>query len=640
MPFIKLQFRPGLNRDQTNYTNEGGWFACDKIRFRSGYPQKLGGWLRSTSETFLGVCRQMFGWITSFSDNFLAVGTSKKVYINTGSQYYDITPLKETTAAGAVTFSAVTIAPYSSIITVNDTNANVDAGDFVTFSGAVSLGGNITAAVLNQEYEVYQTVTSNQYKIIAKSPTTGLPVTSNASDTGNGGASVVGAYQIPIGYDTITYGYGWGAGAWGSSPWGLGSVAPVVLPQRDWWFDNFDNDLVMNIRNGAIYYWSRGPEANLSVKLATRAVLLSSLTGAADVPAEAMQILVSQNDKHLLAFGCVPYGSSSTADFDPLLIRWASQDAPEYWKPGTGVVPSTGSISSSGFIRVSRGSSIIRALPTRQTILVFTNSHLYSLQYTGTTDVFNLQELADNISIMSPRAVISANNVTYWMGTDKFYGFAGAVETLPCTLRNHVFNNLNYNQKDQVIAGTNEGFHEIWWFYPSQNSEQVDSYVVYNYLEKIWHYGSMARTAWLDSPLRAYPQAVGYENLLFDHERGIDADGSPMEAYIQSSDFDLADGDHFMLTRRIIPDVNFEGSTASTPEIDFMIKPRNFPGSTYSADSFDTQAVVQSSVNVYTDQIFIRARARQMALKIQSLDLGVNWQLGSPRLDAREDGRR
>jgi hypothetical protein len=640
MAFIKLQFRPGVNRDQTNYTNEGGWFACDKIRFRSGYPQKLGGWMKTTSQVFLGVCRQMFGWITSYDDNFVALGTSKKVYINVGSQYYDITPLRETTAAGAVTFAAVTTAPYSSVITVTDTNANVDAGDFVTFSGAVTLGGNITAAVLNQEYEVYESLTSSTYTIIAKSPTTGLPVTSDASDSGNGGSAVVGAYQIPIGYDTTTYGYGWGSGTWGSSPWGLGGSSPIVLMQRDWFFDNFDNDLVMNIRDGEIYYWVRGARNDISTQLATRAVLLSSLAGAENVPVQAMQVFVSQNDKHLLAFGCTPYGSTSTADFDPLLIRWAAQDAPEFWTPGTVIVPSTGNLSSAGFIRVSRGSSIVRATPTRQTILVWTNSHLYSLQYTGTTEVFNLQELADNISIMSPRAVASANNVTYWMGTDKFYGFAGAVETLPCTLRNHVFNNLNYNQKNQVIAGTNEGYHEIWWFYPSANSEQVDSYVVYNYLERLWFYGSLDRTAWLDSPLRAYPQAVGYDNILMDHEKGVDADTLPMESYIQSSDFDLADGDQFMLTRRIIPDVNLEGSTAATPEIDFLIKPRNFPGSTYQSDSFDTQAVVQSSVNVYTDQIWIRARARQMALKIQSQDLGVNWQLGSPRLDARADGKR
>lgn len=640
MSFIKLQFRPGVNRDQTNYTNEGGWFSCDKIRFRSGYPQKLGGWLASTTEVFLGICRQMFGWITSYADNFLALGTSKKVYINAGSRYYDITPLRETTVAGEVTFSAVTTAPYSSIITVSDTGSDVDVGDFVTFSGAATLGGNITDDVLNQEYEVFSVISTSSYTIIAKDPTTGLPVTSDASDSGDGGPAVVAEYQIHIGDDITTYGYGWGAGSWGSSPWGLGSTSPVVLLQRDWWFDNFDNDLVMNIRSGPIYYWTRGAEGSLLTSLSTRAVLLSSLAGAESVPVKAMQILVSQNDKHLLAFGCVPFGSTSAADFDPLLIRWAAQDAPEFWTPGTVTVPSTGNLSSAGFARISRGSSIIRALPTRQTILVWTNSHLYSLQYTGTTEVFNLQELADNISIIGPRAVISANNVTYWMGTDKFYGFAGAVETLPCTLRNHVFNNINFNQAEQIICGTNEGYHEIWWFYPTKDSLEVNAYVVYNYLEKIWYYGSMERTAWLDSPLRAYPQAVGYDNLLLDHERGVDANGLPMEAYIQSSDFDLADGDKFMLTRRIIPDVNFDGSTANEPEISFMIKPRNFPGSTYQEDSFDTQAVVQSAVNVYTDQIWIRARSRQMALKITSTDLGVNWQLGSPRLDAREDGRR
>lgn len=640
MPFIKLQFRAGVNRDQTNYTNEGGWFACDKIRFRSGYPQKLGGWARSTSQTFVGVCRQLFGMITSFGDNFLAVGTSKKVYINAGSNNYDITPLRNTTAAGAVTFSAVTTAPYSSVITVNNSNANVDAGDYVTFNGAASLGGNITAAVLNQEYEVYQSISANQYTILAKNPTTGLPVTSNASDIGTGGVSTVGAYQIPIGNDATTFGYGWGSGGWGGMAWGLGSTSPILLPQRDWWFDNFDNDLVMNIRNDAIYYWQRGEEVNLDVSLATRAIGLSALSGASDVPIQAMQILVSQNDKHLLAFGCTPFGSSAPADFDPLMIRWASQNAPEFWTPGTMTVPSTGTLSSAGFIRVSRGSAIVRALPTRQTILVWTNSHLYSLQYTGTLDVFSLQELADNISIISPRAAISANNVTYWMGTDKFYGFTGAVETLPCSLRNHVFGNLNYNQKDQIIAGTNEGYHEIWWFYPSKNSEQVDSYVIYNYLERIWYYGSMDRTAWLDSPLRPYPQAVGYDNLLLNHESGVDDDGLPMYSYIQSSDFDLGDGDKFILTRRIIPDVNFEGSTASTPEVKFMVKARNFPGSTYQVDSFDTQGVISSSVDVYTQQIWMRARARQMAIKIMSENIGVNWQLGSPRLDGQPDGMR
>ena len=625
MPFIKLQFRPGVNRDQTNYSNEGGWFACDKIRFRSGYPQKIGGWLQSTSQTFLGVCRQMFGWITSFTDNFLALGTSKKVYINVGDEYYDITPIRVTTAAGDVTFAAT---DGSSTLTVTDNAHGAGPGDFVTYSGAVSLGGNITATVLNQEYEIDTVLTGNTYTIIAKD-TSGATVTANASDSGDGGAAVVGAYQINIGYDLTTYGYGWGAGAWGGSPWGLGSSQPIVLQQRDWWFDNFENDLVLNYRNGPIYYWERGIENDIDTSLATRAVLLSSLAGAADVPDEAMQILVSQNDKHLLAFGCTPYGGG---DFDPLLIRWATQDDPTYWTPEV--------TNSAGFIRVSRGSEIIRALATRQEILVWTQSSLYSLQFTGTVDVFALQELADNISILSPRACASANNVTFWMGHDKFYAYSGRVETLPCTLRNHVFNDINFNQADQIICGTNEGYNEIWWFYPSLNSSTVDKYVVYNHLERIWYYGNLDRTAWLDSPLREYPQAVGYDNMLFDHERGVDANGAPLESYIQSSDFDIADGDQFMLTRRMIPDISFDGSTANTPEVTLAVRPRNFPGSTYQADPFDSRAVVETSVDVYTDQVWVRARARQMALKISSEDLGVQWQLGSPRLDARTDGKR
>jgi hypothetical protein len=630
MPFIKLQFRPGVNRDQTNYTNEGGWFACDKIRFRSGYPQKLGGWLASTTKVFLGVCRQMFNWFTSYNDDFLALGTNKKVYIEVGGNYFDITPLRETTPAGAVTFAATN---SSSVITVNDTAFGSNAGDFVTFSGVdangLGVGGNITEAVLEQNYEIYEVLGANQYTIIAKSPTTGLPVLANASDSGNGGATVVGAYEIDIGNAAVTYGYGWGTSTWSRGTWGSGSTTPVALPQRDWWFDNLQNDLVLNIRNGVIYYWERGTNPDVNVPLGVRAVPLSSLTGASDVPAQAMQVLVSQTDQHVLAFGATPFGGGA---FDPLLIRWSDQDNPPVWTPT--------STNSAGFLRVSRGSLIIRALAVRQEILVWTDTTLYSLQYLGTTDVFGLNEYADNISLISPRALSTANNITYWMGQDKFFAYSGRVETLPCTLRNYVFQDLNYDQVEQIISGTNEGYHEVWWFYPSANSNTIDRYVVYNYLERIWYYGQMSRTAWSDSPLRTYPQAVGYENILYDHERGVDANGTPMESYIQSSDFDLADGDQFMLSRRIIPDVNFGGSTAATPELKFIVRPRNFPGSTYQEDPFDTQAVIESSVDVYTNQVFVRARARQMALKISSENLGVNWQLGSPRLDARPDGKR
>lgn len=636
MPFIKLNFKPGLNRDQTNYSNEGGWFECDKIRFLSGYPQKIGGWIKATPNYMLGVGRQMYNWLTTYSDNLLGIGTNKKLYIEVGGIFYDITPLKST-SVNATTFTATT---GSSTLVVVDSGSDTNTGDFVTFSGAASLGGNITAAVLNQNYEV-TTINANAYSITAKSSTTGLPVLANSSDSGNGGGAVTSKYEIAIGNSGNTLGYGWGTGVY-SAPgigWGLASATPVNLPQRDWWFDNFDNDAVANIRDGAIYYWERGSSA-IDSALANRAVLLSGLTlngiAPSSVPNKAMQILVSQNDKHLLAFGAQPFGGLST-DFDPLLIRWATQDQPNVWNP----LPT----NTAGFIRVSRGSQIVRALPTRQEILVYTDSHLYSFQYTGTTDVFSLQELADNISIISPRACVSANNVTYWMGHDKFYAYSGRVETLPCTLRTFLFQDIDYSQADKIVSGTNEGFNEVWWFYPSANSNSNNRYIIYNYLEKIWYYGNIERTAWLDSPSREFPQAIQYDEAtqigyLLDHENGINDDTLPMEAYIQSSDFDLDDGEKFILTRRMIPDVNFTASTSATPTVNFAVRPRNFPGSSFETDPFDSQSVVESSIGVYTDQVFIRARARQMAIKVSSTALGVQWQLGSPRLDGRADGKR
>ena len=636
MPFIKLNFKPGLNRDQTNYSNEGGWFECDKIRFLSGYPQKIGGWIRATPNFMLGVGRQMYNWLTTYSDNLLGIGTNKKLYIEVGGIFYDITPIRAT-SVNATTFTATT---GSSTLVVVDSGSATNTGDFVTFSGAVTLGGNITAAVLNQNYEV-TTINANAYSITARSSTTGLPVLANISDVGNGGGAVTSKYEISIGNAGNTLGYGWGTGVY-SAPgigWGLASATPVNLPQRDWWFDNFDNDAVANIRDGEIYYWERGT-STIDNALSTRAVLLSGLTlngvAPSSVPNKAMQILVSQNDKHLLAFGAQPFGGLST-DFDPLLIRWATQDQPNVWNP----LPT----NTAGFIRVSRGSQIVRALPTRQEILVFTDSHLYSFQYTGTTDVFSLQELADNISIISPRACASANNVTYWMGHDKFYAYSGRVETLPCTLRTFLFQDVDYSQADKIVSGTNEGFNEVWWFYPSASSNTNNRYIIYNYLEKIWYYGNIERTAWLDSPSREFPQAIQYDNTaqigyLLDHENGINDDTLPMAAYIQSSDFDLDDGEKFILTRRMIPDVNFTASTAATPTVNFAIRPRNFPGSSFEVDPFDSQSVVESSIGVYTDQVFIRARARQMAIKVSSNALGVQWQLGSPRLDGRADGKR
>lgn len=630
MPFQKLQFKPGINRDQTNYSNEGGWYECDKIRFRSGYPEKIGGWAKATSEYMLGFCRQMFGWITSYQDNLLACGTNEKAYIEAGGYFYDITPLRPTTPTltTPVTDNCITTTNGSGTVTIIAVGSDADVGNYVDISGATAVGG-IPAATLNASHKVATVINVNAFTFVV-----GTNATSNAT---GGGTGINLSFEIDTGYGTTVQGYGWGTSTWsGNFGWGLSSPDPVYLPQQDWWFDQFDNDLVMNIRNGPIYYWERGTNATPDIALATRAILLEDLAGAADVPTSAMQTLVSQNDKHLLAFGCQPYAGSAS-DFDPLLIRWASQDDPGMWTPQV--------TNSAGFIRVSRGSLIVRAIPTKQEILVFTEATLSSLQFTGTTDVFALQELGDNLSIIGPRAVTVVNNMTFWMGHDKFYVYSGRVETLPCTLRNFVFTDINYDQSDQIICGTNEGWNEVWWMYPSANSNVNNRYVIFNHLERIWYYGNIDRNAWLDSPLRDFPQASYTDatlerSYLLNHEDGTNDDGAALAAYIQSSDFDIAEGDQLMLTRRVIPDINFDGSTANNPEANFIIRPRNFPGGAYQSNTSNTQRVIQTVVNQYTNEVFMRARARQVALKVESTGLDTQWQLGSPRLDLRPDGRR
>ena len=652
MPFLKLQFRPGLNRDQTNYTGEGGWWDGDKIRFFSGYPQKIGGWVKSTSETFVGTCRQMFNYITSFTDNFLAVGTNQKVYIEVGGIFYDITPLRETftTSSTPSSDNCIDTTNGSTTVNVNITGHGCLTGDYVTISGVTGDPGGIPDVEINAEHVITRVDADNFTFVVTTAATS---TTSN-----QGGTAITVECQIHPGFPAITAGYGWGTGAWnGAYGWGLASPQPVYLPQRDWFFDNFDNDLVMNIRavttgsgvavGGPIYYWERGSTLNPLTALTTRAVLLSDMMGATDVPESATQVLVSQNDKHLLAFGCQPYNGSA-GEFDPLLIRWASQDDPLMWEP----LPT----NSAGFIRVSRGSRIVRAIPNRQEILVMTDASLYSLQFLGTSDVFSLQELADNISIISSRAVTTTNNITYWMGIDKFYMYDGRVKPLPTTVREYVFKDLNFSQSDQIISGTNEGYNEIWWFYPSGTSNWVDRYVIYNYLENCWYFGELVRTAWLDTPLRLYPYAAStaapadLDNAplvqdpgnLYQHEFGVNDDTLPMECFIQSNDFDIQqnDGEQFMLTRRMIPDINFNGSTAQTPEVTLGIRSRNFPGSQFQTDPSDNQRVIETSFGLFTNQVFVRARGRQLALRVSSDDLGVQWQLGSPRLDARPDGKQ
>jgi hypothetical protein len=640
MAFIKLQFKPGVNRDQTDYSNEGGWYECDKIRFRSGYPEKIGGWVKSTPTPFDGVCRQMWNWITTFNDNLLALGTDTKAYIEIGGYYYDITPFGEA-LAGSNTFAVTDTLTVVTVTTATALPSWLVTGEPVLVAGFVSALGGIPIVELNGVRTITKTG-ANSFTFVT--------TTAATSTTSVSGAGYTVQAEIEPGNAITVAGLGWGAGVWGRDAWGLGATTGGInLPQRDWWFDNFDNDLVLNIRNGAPYWWVRGTTDDPQTSLATHAITLQKYATdegftAASVPVQVMQLLVSQQDKHLIAFGAVPFGSTSTADFDPLLIRWADQDTPGDWTPSQ--------TNTAGDLRVSRGSRIVRALPTRQEILVWTDTNLYTLQFLGTTDVFGLQEYADNISVASPRAMASAANITYWMGQDKFYAYTGRVETLPCTLRNHVFNNINLDQADQIICGTNEQWNEIWWFYPTADSDYNNAYVVYNHLERIWYYGTMDRTAWLDTPIRQYPQAANTtitvngstittgDGYTYNHENGLNDDTLPMDSYIQSSDFDLDDGDNFMLTRRILPDISFAGSTVAAPEATLQIRPRNFPGSTFSADAADTQRVIETSVGVYTDQVFVRARARQMALKVRSQDLGVQWQLGAPRLDARPDGRR
>jgi len=644
MPFIKLQFKPGVNRDQTDYSNEGGWYECDKIRFRSGYPEKIGGWIRTSGSLFYGYCRQMWNWITTYGDDMLAMGTNSKVYIEIAGNLYDITPLR-TTLTTPNTNNSINTSNTTKTITVNlGTAHGATTGDFVIISGVTGSGspsaiGGVPITEINGSYQI-TVIDADSFSFQAT--TTATSTVSNA-----GGTGITIKFQISPGNPISVGGYGWNVGTWGREAWGTGTIMPVFLPQRDWWFDNFDNDLVMNIRNGAGYWWARGTVEDPGGALGAPAIPLTTYAtnegySASAVPVQIMQLLVSQQDRHLIAFGAVPFGSTSTADFDPLLIRWADQDTPGDWTPST--------TNTAGDLRVSRGSRIVRALPTRQEILVWTDTHLFTLQFLGTTDVFALQEYADSVSIISPRAVTSAANITYWMGQDKFYAYTGRVETLPCTLRNHVFNDINLNQVEQIVCGTNEQWNEVWWFYPTAQSDYNDAYVIYNHLERIWYYGTIGRTAWLDTALRNYPQSANTPGeagvtspqggILYAQEYGVNDDGTAMVSYIQSSDFDLDDGDQFMLTRRMLPDVSFSGSIAAQPEVTITVRPRNFPGSSYSADAADTQRVIETSVGVYTDQVFMRARARQMAFEIRSTELGVQWQLGAPRLDARPDGKR
>jgi len=630
MPYKKLQLKPGVNRENTRYTTEGGWYESDKVRFRQGMPEKIGGWERISANTFLGICRSLWNWITLGGQNLVSVGTTLKYYIERGGNYYDITPIRYTTVAGAVTFSATN---GSSTLTITDVSHGALGGDFVTFSGAVSLGGNITAAVLNQEYEISTVLTDDIYTVAAKD-TLGVTVTANVSDTGDGGASVIGEYQLNTGSATATPFSGWGSGGWGLGTWGYSNQSTSAI--RLWSQSNFGEDLVFVYRAGPICFWDASTGATVRGKI----VDTTNFPTASDVPTLVNLVSVSDIYRFVFAFGANALGSAIQ---DPMLIRWSDQESVLNWTPSA--------TNQAGSIRVSHGTEIIAVIQARQEVLVWSDAALYSLQYLGAPEVWGAQLMGENISIASQNAAAYAGSTAYWMGRDKFYKYDGNVMTLPCNVKRYVFNDINTEQFNQVVSGTNEGFNEVWWFYCSSGVVANDRYVVYNYVEDIWYYGTLARTAWLDSGLRGRPIAATYTNNLVDHEKGNDdletAVTTAITASITSSEFDLDDGHTFVLINRMLPDVTFDGSSAGSPAAIMTLSPMANSGSGYNSplsEGGNSSATVTRSATVpieqFTGHVSLRVRGRQIAFKMESTAVGVAWQLGSPRLEMRPDGRR
>ena len=641
MPLTKLQFRPGVNRETTSYSNEGGWFDCDKVRFRFGTPEKIGGWQKLSASSFLGTCRALLPFVGLDGSNYLGVGTNFKYYVEEGGGYNDVTPIRLTTSAGDVTFAATN---GSSVITVADASHGADENDFVTFSGAVSLGGTITAAVLNQEYQIVTVVNANSYTVIARTVAslpeitvngqyTPTPVVANASDSGSGGGSIVGTYQINVGLDTAVLGNGWGAGTWGRGKWGSKTdISAAGDNLRIWSHDNFGEDLIINARNGGIFYWDKSVNSTNFLP----AVAISDLAGAdATTPTIAKQVMISDRDRHVIVFGCDAQDDIGTQD--PLLIRFSDQENPLVW--------SAQATNTAGDLRIGSGSEIITAVETRQQILVFTDRSLHAMQFLGPPFTFGINLISENITIASPLAAIAVDDSVYWMGREEFYVYTGQVQKLPCSVRSYVFEDFNSEQITKVTSGVNSSFSEIWWFYPSANSVSLDKYVIFNYQENVWYYGNIPRTAWLDRGISQYPIAASTDGFLYYQEFGQD-DGSQsppvaVDSYIESSPTAMGAGDDFVFIRRLIPDITFVGSSSEAPSVNMTIETKNFPGSNYSMTSVSpVSRTATVPIEQFTQQAHIRLRGRSFAFKISSDTTGVDWRLGTPRIDARGDGRR
>jgi hypothetical protein len=621
MALTKLQFQPGINRETTNYANEGGWYDGNRVRFRDGLPETIGGWTRVSGATYQGVCRSLIGWRLLDGSQVVGLGTHLKYYLGRGGGYYDITPVRDTTAAGAVTFAATN---GSSIVTVTDTAHGATAGDFVTFSGAAGLGGNILAAVLNKEHQVVSAPTSDSYTI-------DVGVLATAGDTGNGGASVVGEYQVPTGLSEAVSGSGWSAGTWGESGWGSPSDTSVGGAQlRVWSHTAYGEDLVINPRGGGVYYWDR------TGGLSARAVELASLPGAATTPTIANSVLLSERDRHLIVFGCDDEFTPGV--LDPLLIRFSSQESLTEWRS----LPTT----TAGSLRISSGSEIVTAVQTRQQILVLTDVGAHSMQFLGPPFTFGLSEIAGGTTIAGQNAAVAVGDEVFWMGRGEFYRFSGLVQQVPCSVKSYVFEDINADQYAKIYGGHNSAFGEVWWFYPSAGSLENDRYVVFNYLQGIWYYGTLSRTAWMDRGIFSTPTAASPDYRLYYHEAGV-ADGDVVPAvalnsYIESSPIDLGEGDRFMFIRRMIPDVTFARSSHQIPPSATMtITMRNFPGSAMVGTN---QRAVTQTVDIpieqFTEQVYLRLRGRSAIFKISSDAPGTAWRLGSPRIELRTDGAR
>tara|TARA_R100001086_G_scaffold143168_1_gene75335 strand:- start:1227 stop:3098 length:1872 start_codon:yes stop_codon:yes gene_type:complete len=619
----KFVFKPGINKEGTNYSNEGGWFDADKIRFRKGRPEKIGGWEKNSTNSFLGTCRKIHLYKSSTASEYVLLGTHKKLYAKQGTVFHDITPVRSTTGAGDVTFAKV--ADDDATITVNDTAHGAVKGDFVTFTNAATLGGNITDAVLNQEYEIATIVTPNSYTIEAKD-TSGSAVLANSSDTGSGGSSTVGAYQTNTGLDVYVRSSGWGATTWGAGGWGSDTEISLTNQLRLWSIDNFGDDVIAAPRYGELYYWDE------SSGLGTRAVPASSRAGASNTPVKVLQIMMSDVDRHVIAFGCNPIGSTN---IDPLLVRFSDSENAVDWTPTA--------TNSAGGVKLSQGSTIVGALQTRQEILIWTDVGIVSMRFVGQPFIFSFNEVATGMSMASPNAAATAGNIVYFMDNGAFYQYAGSAQRLPCTVLDHVFGDINQNQIYKIFAAAIPEHNEIIWFYPSASSTEIDRYVIYNYLEQSWSIGTtndgFVRTAWNSAYQLSYPIAASKNdttdnNYLYNHEFGHSADGSTFNAFIESSDFDLDPaGEKYMLVSKIIPDLKYRGSSDTGNTVTFTIKGRDYP-----LESLSTLSTVDVTPNsTFTN---IRARSRQSAIRIEDNSDNFSWRLGDIRLELRQDGRR